>query len=202
MEEITKPEIAFVKLENTKETAEACEETVKKYQAWVEQQDEESLKKEEQDIIAIIEEHENFLKNKEYPLGKKVEFDGKIYAKAKVAQFIRDIINKREVEYSFTLGLYQMYKYWENPGESIPYPTLDSTIRTLENGGTKFRGVNEWEKILVINEYFKTNNQDMTTDYLESIYYAHLHNAIITRLQLIAPVENEEGAVQGDIQMD
>mgnify|MGYP007069883554 CR=1 FL=1 len=201
-EEIKRPDIEFAKLETTADTAQLCEKQVKEYETWVETLELDQLKEEEQNIIAIINEHEQILKEKKYPLGKKVSFEGRVYTKDKVCGFIREVLNKREVEYNYTLGLYQMYRYWENPGNEVDYTVLDNTLRTLENGGTKFKGVGEWEKVLVINEYFKENNNDLTMDFLQGIYYAHLHNKLITRIQLLSPVKSEEDeAKEGPVEI-
>ena len=190
MEEVKRPDIEFAKMEDVAKTAEL----------WSVEQ----LKEEEKKIIEIINEYEKILKDKNYPLGKKVEFDGKTYHKEKVCKFIQEIINKREVGYSETLGLYQLYQYWGTAGETVSYPILDSTLRTLEST-PKFKGMADWEKILVINEYFKSNNTEMTMDYLQQIYYAHLHNAIIDLLQLKDPnaaKKQDTEAQEGPIQMD
>lgn len=203
MEEIKRPNIEFVKLEDTAETAKKCEGILEEYKAWVETLNVDQLKEEEKVIIEIIDEYGKVLKDKSYPLGKKVVFEGRTYTKEKVFKFIQEIINKREASYQETLGLYQLYQYWGSAGNEVSYPVLDSTLRTLEST-PKFKGFSEWEKILVINEYFKTNNTEMTMDYLQQIYYAHLHNVIIDKLQLNDPdrVKTETEAQEGPIQMD
>ena len=204
MEEVKRPDIEFAKMEDVAKTAELCEKQLEQYKTWVDTLSVEQLKEEEKKIIEIINEYEKILKDKNYPLGKKVEFDGKTYHKEKVCKFIQEIINKREVGYSETLGLYQLYQYWGTAGETVSYPILDSTLRTLEST-PKFKGMADWEKILVINEYFKSNNTEMTMDYLQQIYYAHLHNAIIDLLQLKDPnaaKKQDTEAQEGPIQMD
>jgi len=204
MEEIKRPDIEFAKLETTTDTAELCEKQLEQYKTWVDTLSVEQLKDEEKKIIEIIEEYEKVLKEKSYPLGKKVMFEGRTYVKEKVFKFIQEIINKREASYQETLGLYQLYQYWGGNVEEVTYPILDSTLRTLEST-PKFKGMVEWEKILVINEYFKANNSEMTMDYLQQIYYAHLHNAIIDNLQLKDPDKVKEAnqeAKEGPIQMD
>jgi len=200
MEEIKRPDIEFAKLENTVKTAEQCEKQVTAYKEWVETLDEPQLKEEEEKIIEIINEHEKVLKDTNYDLSKKVEFEGRIYTREKVFKFIQGFVNKRECNYQETLGLFQLYQYWGQDHDTVSYPILDSTLRTLEST-PKFRGYAEWEKILVINEFFKSNNSKMTMDYLQQIYWAHIHNVLIDKLQLKSPVKQEE-AVEGPIQMD
>ena len=186
-----KPDIEFKVLNDTVETARNCEKQVEAYKKYVDDLTVEELEREEQEIIKVINSYEEVLKEKEYPLGKKCVFEGTTYLAKVVHRYICDILNRREVEYSYTLGMYQLYRYWENPGTSVKYPILDNTLRTLQSQD-KFKGVNEWEKILVINEYFKQNNKDMTMDYLQDIFYAHLHSAIIDKLQLNKPNNNQE----------
>lgn len=196
-----RPNIEFEALENNAETARLCEKKVEEYKEYIKDMTVEELKQEEQFIIEIIEAYEKKLHEKEYELGKKCKFEDKTYLAKVVWGYIRDILNKREVEYSYTLGLYQLYRYWENPGETIKYPVLDSTLRTLQSQD-RFKGISEWEKILVINEYFKQNNSDMTLDYLQDIFYAHLHSSILDKLKIDSPVEtgNEE-AQEGPIEL-
>ena len=206
MGKVKRPDIEFAKLEDVAKTAELCEKQLEQYKTWVNTLNVDQLKEEEKKIIEIIDEYEKILKEKNYSLGKKVVFDNKTYMKEKVFKFIQDIINKREVGYSETLGLYQLYQYWGSAGDTVSYPILDSTLRTLEST-PKFKGMADWEKILVINEYFKSNNTEMTMDYLQQIYYAHLHNAIIDMLQLKDPDAakkqgSETEAKEGPIQMD
>jgi hypothetical protein len=203
MEEIKRPDITFVELEDASTTAKKCEGILEEYKTWVETLNVDDLKEEEKKIIEIIEEYEKTLKEKTYSLGKKVVFEGHTYTKEKVFKFIQEVINKREASYQETLGLYQLYQYWGSAGDTVSYPILDSTLRTLEST-PKFKGFSEWEKILVINEYFKSNNSEMTMDYLQQIYYAHIHNAIIDKLQLKDPdrVKTETESQEGPIQMD
>jgi len=203
MKEIKRPDIEFAKMEDVAKTAELCEKQIEQYKTWVDTLSVDQLKEEEKKIIEIINEYEKILKEKTYPLGRKVLFDNKTYTSDKVFKFIQDIINKREANYSETLGLYQLYQYWGGNNTSVSYPILDSTLRTLEST-PKFKGVSDWEKILVINEYFKSNNSEMTMDYLQQIYYAHIHNAIIDKLQLNDPEKSNTKTEQqeGPIQMD
>ena len=200
MKKNQRPDIEFTRLEDIASTAKHCEEQVENYKSWADKLEEDSLKEEEKILIDIINKYEDVLKEKTYSLGSKVEFGGRIYSKDKVFKFIQEIINKREASYQETLGLYQLYQYWGEGKDTVSYPILDSTLRTLEST-PKFKGMTEWEKILVINEYFKINNEEMSMDYLQQIYYAHLHNVLIDKLQINTPVENQE-AKEGPIQMD
>lgn len=202
-EEIKRPDIEFAKLEDTIQTAKQCEKQVDEYTNWLDNLSEEELKEEEQKIIEMINEYESVLKDTVYTLHPKVQFEGRTYSKDKVFKFIQEIINKRSCNYSETLGLYQLYQYWANPGKTVSYPILDSTLRTLESTA-QFKGVTEWEKILVINEYFKIDNAKMSMDYLQQIYYAHLHNAIMDKMKLNNPVQSQDAyePIPGEIQMD
>lgn len=113
-----------------------------------------------------------------------------------VALAIRAILNKKEVEWQFTLGLVAMYDFW-NPDEKpakISYPMLDATLRTLGEG--RFKGYEEWAAVIVVNKYFESLRNEYV-DTTETIYdIAAKHNAVLDELKLKDPAFNEEAAVK------
>ena len=101
-------------------------------------------------------------------------------------------INKNEVQWQYTLGLYQLCRFWKNTSnEVITYGQLDSTLRILEQ--QKFRGFDEWRNILLVNEYMKALHEDYTKDLAVQIALSQKHNSILERMDLIGKVTTDEG---------
>lgn len=151
--------------------------------------DKEALNTLEEKIVEEIEEYEKFVTEKIFELSNDVEFDGKKYSFNEVVADILYIINKNEVEYKFTLGLYELYKFWKGVDKTmiINYSTLDSTLRVL--GQAKFSGYSEWKRILIINEFFKPNHVEYTKINAKQVYFAQQHNIVMDKLQLLKPVD-------------
>lgn len=156
--------------------------------------DEKSLNELEEKIVKEIEDYEKKVSEKTFELAKEVVFDGKKYSFNDVVNDILYIINKNEVEYKFTLGLYELYNFWKDlcwKGEDktavINYSTLDSTLRVL--GQVKFSGYSEWKRILVINEFFKNNHAEYVKINTKQVYFAQQHNIVMDQLQLLKPVD-------------
>lgn len=136
----------------------------------------------------LMKEHDEFqlvLKQTNYKLQESVDFEGGNYKKSVVAENIAYFLNKQEVEWSYTLGLYQLVKLWRNVGEEIPYDAYDSTLRLLNQ--TKFKGFNEWRDILVANEYLSICHLEYVRDTSYLIYLAQKHNIIMDRMKLVSP---------------
>lgn len=145
----------------------------------------------------LMKEHDEFqstLRQTNYKLPDSVEFENETHKKKVVADNIAHFLNKQEVEWSYTLGLYQLVKLWRNIGEEIPYDAYDSTLRILNQ--TKFKGFNEWRDILVANEYLSACHFEYAKDTSYMIYLANKHNIIMDRMKLVSPtpeaVESEE----------
>lgn len=141
--------------------------------------DAEELRKLEQETIKEAEETDDITSKTEFDMPADNYFD--------VANAIRMILNKKTVEWRFTLGLVSMYDFW-NPSEraaKISYPMLDSTLRTL--GEMQFTGYNEWAAVVAVNKYFE-NLRQQYLDVTEKIYdIAAKHNAIIDELKIKDP---------------
>lgn len=104
-----------------------------------------------------------------------------------VANGIRMILEKKTVEWRFTLGMIAMYDFW-NPEErqsKITYPMLDSTLRTI--GDMRFTGYSEWAAVVAINKYMD-GLREKYIDATEKIYdVAAKHNAVLDELKLKDP---------------
>ena len=139
----------------------------------------EELRELEQKKIKEAEENDEYT--------SKLEFDVPIEGYFDAATGIRMILNKKTVEWRFTLGLVSMYDFW-NPEErqaKISYPMLDSTLRTL--GDMQFTGYTEWAAVVVVNKYFEQLRQQYV-DATEKIYdIASEHSAIIDELKIKDP---------------
>ena len=150
----------------------------------------EELQALEQEIIKEADIADKEVSSKEFKL-EKTNY-------AVVAQGIRDLVNKKTVQWQFTLGMVAMYDFWDpkkNPGKVL-YPMLDGTLRAL--GDATFTGYEEWAAVVAINKYFEGIRQEYI-DTTEKVYdIAAKHNAIIDEINKKTPIgkvdENEAKA--------
>lgn len=149
----------------------------------------EELDEEEKIRQAELEKYEKYLKETVYELSDGVEFDGTKYSKKEIESSILYFLNKLEVKWDFTLGLYELSKLWCNNVEQITYGQLDSTLRTLDQ--VQFKGRKEWKDILAINEYFKYNNEQFSVDTAGLIYLHQCHNAVMEQQDLVKTIESK-----------
>ena len=109
------------------------------------------------------------------------------------AEAIRYFIDKQEIQWQYTVGLITMYEFWDpnkNPKE-VSYPMFDGTIRTL--GEMKFKGYDEWKKVISINEFFK-DIRDEYAKLTEEIWdNASKHNILIEKIELLDPSKANVG---------
>lgn len=113
----------------------------------------------------------------------KLEFDMPEENYFAVADAVRYFLNKETVEWQYTLGLVSMYDFWDpnKRPEKIPYPHLDSILRTL--GGMRFTGYNEWSMVVAVNKFFEpltkayTDATDVTYD------IAMKHDAVLKAME-------------------
>ena len=148
----------------------------------------EELQALEQEIVKEAEEADKEVSSKEFKLDKKNY--------QTVAQGIRDLLNKKTVQWQFTLGMVAMYDFWDpekNPGKVL-YPMLDGTLRAL--GDATFTGYEEWASVVAINKYFEGIRQEYI-DTTEKVYdIAAKHNAVIDAMNKKTPI----GKVQDEAQ--
>lgn len=157
--------------------------------------DEQELLDMEKELMKEHDETQKALKETVYELKDSVMFDGKEFKKSKIADNIAYFLNKHEVEWSYTLGMYQLVQLWRSANlTQISYEAYDSTLRLLNQ--TKFKGYGEWEDILAVNEYLSSCHEAYVKDTSYLIFIAQKHNTILDRLKLVSPdvippVENE-----------
>ena len=170
------------------EAAKLLQTTLDEFKAEVDKiTDKKQLEDMEQEIIKDMEAHEEYLKTVTYNLPDKCEFDGEHFTKNDVARYVIQFINKMEVEWNYTLGIYQLGKVWKNKDmTSMTYYEFDSTLRTL--GQLRFKGLDEQKNILVVNEFMKSCHEEYSKDTSFQIFNAQKHEAVMNRAQLISPV--------------
>ena len=177
------------------------------YKKEVENYTEEQCKAEEERLTKIMDQWDAVLKDIKYDLPKEVASPaGQIVSRAKVGEYINDLLAKVECEFQYTLGYYQMYLWWKKPQPQIDYATCNSTLQVL-GSGLRFRGPEQWQKILTINEYFKACHDHYAIDNMITYLYGSCHSALLDRMSLVskAPDTGTPGEVeaeQGSIQLD
>lgn len=157
--------------------------------------DEQELLDMEKELMKEHDETQKALKETVYELKDSVMFDGKEFKKSRIMDNIAYFLNKHEVEWSYTLGMYQLVQLWRSANlTQISYEAYDSTLRLLNQ--TKFKGYGEWEDILAVNEYLSSCHEAYVKDTSYLIFIAQKHNTILDRLKLVSPdvippMENE-----------
>lgn len=153
---------------------------------------EQALLEEEKIWIEKIEEFEETLKDVKYKLPDSINFDGTEFPKAEVAKRIRAILDNTEIQFSFTPGYYEVYKFWKSPNKNIKHKVLEATLNSL-GGVDKYKGYKEWENILIVDSYFKPfYDTDYQNNNLNRMMFSALHNAVLDELKLLQPVEQEQ----------
>lgn len=145
----------------------------------------------EQELMSLMNENEEHLKSVQYSVAENAEYDGTTYNKKTVCGMIADFIASQEVEWSYTLGLFELCKIWKSCPETIQYHAYDSTLRIL--GGLKYKGIESWRKILTVNAFLGSCHAEYVRDTAYMIYLSNLHNVVIDALKKFNPGINEEG---------
>lgn len=141
----------------------------------------EELKEAEKVLMEVFKDNDEYLQNVEYELGAEVEYDGQKVKRSEIVDYIIYFINKLEVEFKATLGIYQAIRYWKAKGaNNVPYTVFDSTLRML--GTLKFQGETDCFKILVVNNWFAGAHDKYIRDNTYINYLATKHQVILKRL--------------------
>ena len=147
------------------------------------------LMKLESDLMKEAEEYDEYLNNVEYQLPEDTNFENTHYSRNDVAKYILTALNKVEVEWSHTLGLFELYNLWRNKDfVKISQKAFDSTLRILNQ--VKYKGYTEWKEILVVNSYLSQCHNEYSLDTAWNILISEKHNAITDRVKLIQSQEN------------
>lgn len=140
-----------------------------------------------------LDKYEAYLKETAYVLAESVDYDGTHFTKRDITTAILYFLNKVEVKWDYTLGLYELSKLWRNNIEQITFHQMDSTLRTLDQ--VQFKGYKEWKDILAINEFFKNNNDEFSIDTAGLIYLHQRHNAVMDQQELIKTIDSHNAEV-------
>lgn len=160
---------------------------ISEYKAKLREMSLEDLKKLEDELVKEADDNDRRINALEFDL------PGDNFKNVSLA--IRAILNKKEVEWQYTLGLVSMYDFWnpEDKPQKISYPMLDATLRTLGEG--RFKGYEEWAAVIAVNKYFEALRQEYI-DTTETIYdIASKHNSVVDEIKLKDPNFNKEDAI-------
>ena len=136
---------------------------------------------EEQILMASMDELQARLDTVKYELPKDVVFDGKTYSKKDIASKLIYFINKLEVKWENTLGLYQLVTLWKSETfDAIPYRVYDSTLRCLNQ--VTFKGLSEWTDILAVNDYLSKCHNEYSLDTGMLVYLSECHNVVVGKM--------------------
>ena len=141
---------------------------------------------EEQVLMGSMDEVQARLDTVEYELPTSCEYYGKKYSKKDVVGKIVYLLNKLEVKWEQTLGLFQLVTMWKSDDfKKIPYRVYDSTLRCLNT--VSFKGLQEWTDILVVNEYLSQCHNEYSLDTGMLLYFSECHNIVMNRMKELDP---------------
>ena len=155
----------------------------------MEMADESTIINKEQEIMALMDENDARLKVVEYDVPNDCVFDNQNFNKQTVCKYIIDFINTQEVDWNYTLGLYDLVNIWKNKDlTKIKYHIYDSTLRIL--GQCKYKGYESWKKIMVVNSFMSKSHEDYVRDTAYVIYLSALHNTLLEALKKFEELKN------------
>lgn len=144
---------------------------------------------EEQILMASMDEVQAHLNAVTYELPSHVEYGGKKHSKKDIAAKVVYFLNKLEVKWEQTLGLYELVTMWKREDfERIPYHVYDSTLRCLNQ--VTFKGYQEWTDILTINTYMGGPHNEYSLDTGMLLFFSECHNAVMNRMKALDPTSD------------
>ena len=150
---------------------------------------EKECNEEEQKLMALMDEVQAKLANVTYELPSGVDYENKHYSKKTISNKIVYFLNKIEVKWEHTLGLYQLVQMWKREDfDRIAYNAYDSTLRSLNT--VTFKGFSEWEDILAVNAYLSNCHNEYSLDTGELVYLHERHNIVMNRMKELNPEAN------------
>lgn len=182
-------DVKELKAKTYKEVAEELEKRLDEFKTKVSEiKDSETLTKLEEELMEEQKEFDEYIKTVKYTLPEAADYDGERFTKNAVAKLVVEFLNRSEVEWQYTLGLFQLVKLWkEKDLIEIDYGAFDSTLRLLNN--IKFKGFRDWRNILAVNEYMKGCHEPYSIDTSYMIYLSQKHQEVMNRSTLIEKVE-------------
>ena len=163
------------------------QENLAQFAAKVEQMSMEELNAEEASLVQMMNEYDNYLNEVKYDLPPVIEFMKETYSRKNIGEIICEFVNDMEVEFSYTIGLLEMYKLWKKIDKTISFHEYDSTVRVL--GQRKYKGVRQWEKIMAVDEFFKNARTSYGLDTIYINYMAELHNAVLNKMKALGEAD-------------
>lgn len=146
----------------------------------------EACSAEEGKLMNYMNEVDERLNVVTYELPESIEFENKHYSRKDIISKIVYFLNKIEVKWEHTLGMYQLVALWKGDNfTEIPYRAYDSTLRCLNQ--VTFKGMQEWTDILAVNEYLSIAHNEYSLDTGMLIFYSECHNALMDRMKELNP---------------
>ena len=65
---------------------------------------------------------------------------------------IKTFLDKQSVKWNYTLGLINLYEFFDKTQKEISFAMLDTVLRLL--GSLEYTGYTEWKMVTTINDYF------------------------------------------------
>lgn len=149
----------------------------------------EELHAKEEEILREMAEYDKYLDTVAYELPQSVEFEDEKYTRSAIGKYIVKFLSKMEVEFSYTLGMYQLIKLWQSTTKSVNYKAYDSTLRCLNS--CKFKGADEWKQILGINTYLTDCHEMYKKDLSWLIFLSTKHNALMDKIKEMGETKPE-----------
>ena len=144
---------------------------------------------EEQILMASMDEVDARLNSVVYKLPEYIEFGGKRYSHKDIVSKVVYFLNKIEVKWEHTLGMYQLVDLWKGDNfTEISYRAYDSSLRCLNQ--VTFKGMQEWTDILAVNEYLSVAHNEYSLDTGMLIFYSECHNILMDRMKALNPTSD------------
>ena len=142
----------------------------------------EELKESEAALMEEFKNYEEYVKDVTYEVPMSVEYDGQSFKASEVHKKIIFFLNKLEVDFRATLGIYQAIRFWKTlKDNTVPYHVYDSTVRLL--GTLKFKGESECLDVLIINNYFSPTHAEYSKDNTYLQYLSAKHQVIMKAME-------------------
>lgn len=143
----------------------------------------------EEKLMEEAQEYDKYLDTVTYELPNGADYGGKHYSRNDIAKVIINSLNKLEVEWSNTLGLFELVELWKNKDLAvIPNKAYDSTLRVLNQ--VKFKGYEEWRDILATNVFLSGCHNAYQLDTGWNILISEKHNYLMSRAELVRKDNN------------
>lgn len=169
-------------------------DSVADYTAKLATMNKKQLDEQEELLMEVFKANDERMKDVAYaPDENGASYDGIDVKANDIEKYIVSFLNRLEVEWQASLGIYQAIRFWKTRQKDgkIPYAVFDSTLRLL--GTLKFKGEQDCFQILVINNWMTTMHKEYLADtgYLQ--YLSSLHQAIMdAQSKLKAPTDKSK----------